>query len=69
MKSMKSFGKKFMKINMAMSSKWSGHRPFKPVMLGSSPTIVTIILNKEDLPMIVSMKSCSEDNPPERMGS
>ena len=68
MKNMKSFGKKSMKTNMAPSS--NGRTPaLHAGNTGSNPVGVTIILNKEDLPMIVLAKSNSEDNPPERMGS
>ena len=55
-------------INMAPSS--NGRTPaLHAGNTGSNPVGVTIILNKEDLPMIVLAKSNSEDNPPERMGS
>ena len=57
------------KNDMAPSSKSVRTPAFHAGNPGSNPGGVTIILNKEDLPMIVSMKSCSEDNPPEGMGS
>ena len=56
-------------------------RPFKAWVAGSSPAWLTstvprsnrggrtIILNKEDLPMIVLVNFNSEDNPPEGIGS
>ena len=54
---------------MAPSSKSVRTPAFHAGNPGSNPGGVTIILKKEDLPMIVLAKSNSEDNPPERMGS
>ena len=69
MKNTKSIMVKFLKTNMAPSSKSVRTSAFHAGNPGSNPGGVTIILNKEDLPMIVLAKSNSEDNPPERMGS
>ena len=42
--------------NMVPSNKWPVHRSFKPEMLGSSPTGITVAIVQRSVPQIVNLK-------------